>query len=217
MRGLRSSATWGDMGLTLAMTGVAIANINLELRARPEPCATRIIRFDLYAVSDSGVDQSIAAMDVILTWDPNALQFQGSDTSGPYPYNWMFSGFQNDHSFDGLNDTWEDGSALYTALAQLGVENHANATPAGLLVTTFKCRKREVGALTSVTMPRAFGDYSETVVYDGHTPGLDVTGTLAGDVSRALDPGRRELRWGHQLRRYKPVREGLEQPVGLAV
>lgn len=163
----------------LGLAGAALGEINLELRAAPEPCLGRELRIELYAVSDSGEDQSIAAMDVILAWDPAVLRLLGVDTTGPYPYAWLFSGFSNDGGLDGLNNTWEDGNAKYTALAQLGGAP-AYATPEGLLVTALRFRKLRVGSPTAVTMPETFGQYTRTVVYDGFVPGLDVTGTLTG-------------------------------------
>jgi hypothetical protein len=162
----------------ISATG-GLAEINLELRAVPEACAARILTVSLYAVSDTAENQSIAAMNVILSWDPAVLQLRGTDNSGPYPYGWSFSGFSNDHGLDGLNDTWEDGNAWYTARAQLGDPPvPAWATPEGLLVVTFKFRKLHVGTPTTVAMPPSMGLYSHTVVYDGVVPGLDVTGTL---------------------------------------
>jgi hypothetical protein len=182
MPGLRTSATWVCLAVAFAMVASVVAKINLELRVVPGPCATRAVRFNLYAIADSNVPQSISAMDVILAWDPNTLQFQGSDNSGPYPYNWMFSGFQNDNRLDGLNDAWADGNALYAAMAQLGGPP-AYGTPTGLLVATFKFRALHVGTPAPVTMLPAFGNYSHTVVYDGFTPGLDITGTLSGTAA----------------------------------
>ena len=127
-------------------------------------------------------------MDVILSWDPAVLQLRGIDSNGPYPYQWMFSGFTNDHGLDGLNDTWADGNALYTAMAQLGGPP-AWAPPEGLLVTRFLFRKLHVGGPTSVTMLADFGNYTHTVVYDGFIPGLDVTGTLTGTEVLPLATG----------------------------
>jgi hypothetical protein len=157
-----------------------LADINLELRPVAEPCAARALTVSLYAVSDTAQNQSIAAMDVILSWDPAVLQLTGTDNSGPYPYSWLFSGFSNDQGLDGLNNTWGDGNALYTALAALGSPPvPAWATPEGLLVVTFKFRKLHVGTPTTVAILPSFGLYSHTVVYDGFVPALDVTGTLS--------------------------------------
>ncbi len=167
--------------LLIVVSGVVSAggNINLELRAVPEACATRALAVDLYAVSDGGSPQALAAADVILVWDPAVLRFEGLDSTITYPYAWLSSGFPNDHNLDGLNDTWLDGNALYTAMSQLGnPPQPAWATPEGLLMARFKFRKSLHGVNTLVAMPATFGLYTRTVVYDGFTPGLVVTGTL---------------------------------------
>jgi len=159
----------------------ASANINLELRALPEPCASRCVQIDLYAVSDSFENQSLSAMDVILVWDPAVLRLTGITAVGYYPYNWLFSGFPNDYMLDGLNNSWEDGDAFYEALAQLG--NAAWATPSGLRVVTFNFRKLRVGQPTLVDIARGGPpqyQYTRTAVYSGQIPGLNVTGTLTG-------------------------------------
>ena len=123
------------LGGAVMLSGVSLApgDINLALQGVTEQCAARTLGIDLVASSDSGESQSISAMDVILSWDAAVLQLIGLDPNGSYPYPWLFSGFTNDHGLDGLNDTWADGNALYTAMAQLGTP--AWAPPEGLLVT----------------------------------------------------------------------------------
>ncbi len=181
VRRLRRALPTMLAGMLLA--GPALANINLDFRPITEPCAARDLTVSLYAVSDNDQNQSIAAMDVILQWDPLVLQLMGIDNSGPYPYSWLFSGFSNDQGLDGLNNTWADGNALYTALAQLGNPPvPAWATPEGLLVVTFKFKKLQVGSPTLLEMLPSFGLYSHTVVYDGFIPGLIVTGTLDAET-----------------------------------
>lgn len=161
----------------LLLSGPATAAIDLVLEAVPEPCATRVLEVALYAVSDEpGVDQSLSAMAVILQWDPDVLKLEGNIDTGPYV--WLVSDFLDD--VGGLNDTWDDGDALYEAYARLGVP--AYATPDGLLVTTFQLRKLLVGQPTDVTIAAGGPDegypLTVTVVYDGEVPGLAVTGTL---------------------------------------
>lgn len=169
--------------LLVAACAVApgIANINLELRPLTEPCASRYLWVDLYAVSDSAENQSISAMDVILQWDPSVLELTGIAQVGQYPYNWLFSGFPNDYMLDGINVTWADGDAFYEALSQLG--NAAWATPSGLRVVTFSFRKLRVGQPTVISIipggPPQY-QYTRTVIYSGQVPGLNVTGTLTG-------------------------------------
>ena len=157
-------------------TSAAFALINVTL-IPSQNCANSTVSVSLYAVSDTNHPQSIAAMDVILEWDPNTLYFMGIDPNCTPGYPWLFSGFPDDHNLDALNVTWTDGSALYSAWAQLGDPAYASPPP-GLLVTTFQFHVLHVGRETTIHMPRHVGTYSYTVVYDGETPNLDVTGIL---------------------------------------
>lgn len=155
----------------------AMANIDLEWRPETQTVLVdSTVSIGLYAVSDDpDSSQSIAAMDVILNWDPDFLTLVGNVDNGPY--DWSFSGFQNDSGLDGLNDTWLDGDALYTAHAQLGGDP-AWATPEGLLVTTFQFTALAETSATVLSIPESAGLYTETAVYDGFIPGLDVHGIL---------------------------------------
>lgn len=160
----------------LSTAPLAIANVNLMLQPVPQTCGSRYLEIELYAIADGSAPESIAAMDVILTWDPTLLQLRGISGDAGCPYGWLFSGFPGDVGLDGLNDTWADGDALYEALGQLGAP--AYATPAGLLVTTFRFRTQRVGVPTEVAMPGSAGMYTVTAVYSGAVPGLVVTGRL---------------------------------------
>jgi len=132
------------------------------------------VEIDLYAVSDDPTDQSIAAIDVIIIWDIDVMQLTGVNDNGPY--SWTFSGFPDDSNLDGLNDSWDDGNAFYSAYAQLGVP--AYATPEGLLVTTFQFSTTAQPGFTWLRIPREVGQYSSSRVFDGEVPGLEVQGTL---------------------------------------
>ena len=178
MLSISSRPLWSIAFLTIALVAArpAWSNVNLELRPVTEPCTTARLEIELYAVSDTQNNQSMAAMDVILTWDPQVLRLEGRNEEIQYPYHWLFSGFRDDHLADGLNITWDDGDALYEALARLGVP--ACATPTGLLVTRFVFHKLRVGEPTTLAMLPAFGHRSHTVVYDGSVPGHVITGTL---------------------------------------
>ncbi|MEW6251711.1 MAG: hypothetical protein AB1716_13790 [Planctomycetota bacterium] len=163
----------------VAVGGSAQAEIDLHLVPLPEDCTGRTLAVGLFAVSDDpNAAQSLSAMDVILAWDPQVLRLQGIATGGQYPYQWLFSGFPDDHNLDGLNNTWADGNALYSALAQLGGPPAFATPPPGLHVTSFVFRKLRVGTTTEVRMLPEYGQYSRTVVYDGNTPNVVVTGEL---------------------------------------
>lgn len=161
------------LGVTL-LPSVCLAAINIEFRpaqkiARPGD----MVDAGLYVVSDNASNQPISAMDVLLQWNPATLQLIGVVNNGPY--GWFQSGFINDSGLDGLNNTFEDGDAKYTALAQFG--NPAMATPAGLLVTTIRFQAITETPLNTVTIPLMLGSSSKTAVYGTAFPGQDVTGT----------------------------------------
>jgi hypothetical protein len=168
------------LGLVAAgvVSSAALGNIDLEWRPAAQMVSVGdTVSIGLYAVSDDDTDQSISAMDVILTWDPDFLELQGVNNNGPYE--WLSSGFPDDSGLDGLNNTWLDGNALYQALAQLG--EPAYATPEGLLVTTVEfvaLHRTPAGQTTELNILAELGQYSQTRVFDGEIPGYDVTGTL---------------------------------------
>lgn len=148
--------------------------INLEWRAAQQIARPGdIVDVGLYAVSDNGVNQSFYSMDVLLQWDPATLQLQGVVNNGPFP--WLFSTFFPDSQLDGLNNTFADGDAKYTAAAQFLAP--ASATPAGLLVTTFRFQALAGTPSNIVSIPLALGQSSQTAVYGTAFPGQNVTGT----------------------------------------
>jgi hypothetical protein len=163
--------------LVMAYSSPANALINLEWR----PAAQTVqvgdeVGIGLYAVSDDPeMDQLMAAMDVIIAWDPTSMELLGVDCSG-CP-NWLFSGFMTDPF--GLNEAIppQDGDGLYTALAPLGVP--IPATPDGTLVTTFRFRALAVTESMILDILESAGSPTGyTSVYDGTVPNMDVTGTL---------------------------------------
>jgi hypothetical protein len=122
-------------------------------------------------------------MDVILAWTPGFLDLVGTVDDGPY--GWIFSGFANDSGLDGLNDTFADGLAFYSAFAQF--RNPAQATPDGLLVATFQFTALQETSDTVLTILAEFGQYTHTAVYD-ETPGNDVHGMLGSATVMIMAP-----------------------------
>jgi hypothetical protein len=175
-------------GLVLlgALAITAQANIDLEWRILSgSVCGGIEFEVGLYAVSDNDEDQSTAAMNVIVQWDPSVIEFLGISDDGPY--DWLSSGFPDDSRIDKLNDTFTDGNALYEALAQLG--EPAYATPDGLLVTVFRFEPLIGIDVTDLEMLPTYGRRSKTVVYDGETPGKVVTGTIDTESFGITQPG----------------------------
>ncbi len=134
----------------------------------------------LYAVSDDLTDQSIGALDVILNWNGGFLGYQGFTADGPY--NWNSIGFPDDSAFDNLNGSFADGNAYFQAWAQFPPEAPALATSAGLLIATFEFEALAETVSTSLTIPADSGSYTHTAIWDGETPGLNVTGDLGSAV-----------------------------------
>lgn len=160
------------------------ALVDLEWRpAHQTVLVGQTVSIGLYAVSsDPEMNQAMAAMDVILEWDAPYLTLLGRVDNGPYT--WLFSGFPNDSTLDGLNNTWLDGDALYSAYSRFGAP--AYATPAGLLVTTMRFTALTTTPQAVLAIPESVGLYTHTAVYDGQIPGLDIHGQLGSATVRIL-------------------------------
>jgi hypothetical protein len=172
-----------------ALVGSAHANIDLEWRPLTQTVAVgEQVQIGLYAVSDDPeADQPIASLDVLPGWDPDHLQLLGVQDNGPY--DWLWSTFPDDSGGDGMNDTWNDGNAKYTALAQPGAGHEAWATPDGLLVTTFEFLvlwETPAPEPTELFMIPGFGEHSWTKVRP--PGGGDVTGTLSDPALITIVP-----------------------------
>ncbi|MBI2842576.1 MAG: hypothetical protein HYX78_04175 [Armatimonadetes bacterium] len=149
----------------------------VDLRWRPEFQVVHTgdsVDVGFYALSDSGADWPISAMEVIMLYNPDHLDFYDISTVGA-PYQWLMNGFLSP-SPDDLNLALDDGEMMYSAWAQLGVA--AKATPSGLLVTTLRFLAKDPVSRTYITIPLTFGTQAKTRVFDGATPNLNVTGSL---------------------------------------
>lgn len=158
----------------LLVSAPLMGEVNLEFR--PASQIARVndtISVGLYAVYTGSGNTNISAMDVLLQWDPTKLLLLGNVNDGPY--SWLQSNFPPDGGLDGLNNTFTDGNAKYTALAQFFTT--AQATPAGLLVTTFQFKALAATPGTTVSIPLTLGASSRTAVYGNAFPGEDITGT----------------------------------------
>ncbi len=168
----RAVVAGGLLALLIGLAASARAAVNLEWRVDSAGCIGRSVDVGLYAVS-SGPDESLAALEAIVTWDAARLEFQSVVSNGPYT--WLSSGLPVDAGLDGLNTSTADGTALYQALSQIG--SAAQATPAGLLVATFRFRQLS-GVSSDVSFTPTAGTYSRTVVYGTAAPNTAVTGSL---------------------------------------
>lgn len=169
-------------GLGLVVAGVIAApawgNINLELRPNVTAIAPGgAVNFGLYAVSDNAFNQSLAAAQVILTWNVGQLNLLGLSNVGAVP---LLSSSFGAEPF-GLNTSLTDGDAMWLGFAPLGVP--VQATPPGALLTTvlFQAPANAPLGLTHVNIPLSAGNPTGfTTVFDGTVPNLNVTGTLTG-------------------------------------
>jgi hypothetical protein len=155
--------------------------INIEWRnVQPQPVQVgQSVEIDLYVVSATAVNQQLSSVAVIMGWNPARLKLLGRVDNGPY--SWLISNFPNDASLDGLNNTFEDGDALYQALGQASPNPIATATPAGLHVTTMRFQALQTGQ-AFVNFRAHAGVQTDTEVLDINPPGLDITGTLGASA-----------------------------------
>jgi hypothetical protein len=171
-------------GVLISITSSAPAAINLELR--PLNSVVMVgdtIDLGLYAVSDSALPQTSAAMEVILNWDLGFVQLLGADQTGAVPF--FTSGFLP-HTSD-LNNSIGDGDAMWIGLGPF--TGPIVATPAGTLLSTFSFLALAPTPATLVEIPNFDGTpLSPTIVYDGEVPALDVTGTLTGATITVVVP-----------------------------
>lgn len=163
----------------IASASRARASINLEWRPSAQTVVVGgTVNVGFYAVSDSGSDQLLSAVDAIFAWDPAFLQLLGVNNTGAEPL--LFSGFAvND--FSNLNEIVppQDGDGFYQAFAFLGTP--VAATPAGTLLTTFQFQALSETPSTPISVLASGGSpVGNTVVFDGVTPNTPVTGTLGG-------------------------------------
>ena len=177
--GCMHSAALADSQVNLSLVGPTTAVtvnqvIDVKLRATQEQISNL-------------VGTSFVAIDCILNWNPKQLQLVGLTTAGSVPL--LSSYFPTPASdYTGINEANPpaDGTALYYALAPLG--NPVQVPLTGVQVVTFRFRVRTAFTTSTVSiLPNlTVLTPTDTVVYDGTVPGLDVTGTLASaTVSQA--------------------------------
>lgn len=118
----------------------------------------RYVDVALYAVSDEGTE--FLAMDVVLTWDSEALEMIEVIDNGPHDWDFLF-GFVPDGQLDGLNDSLLDGDALFEALSF----TRATATVDGLLVATFRFSTISDTPSAEIAIEEGLDLYNPTKVY----------------------------------------------------
>ena len=158
---------------------VARANIDLELRPVNQVVTVgSTINLGLYAVSDSPSDQLLSAAQVIISWNVSYAQLSGLNNAGGAP---LLSSAFGPEPF-GLNSSLVDGDAMWVGYAPLGAANSIPATPGGTLLTTlqFLALAPTTGNTLIDIIPAAGNPLGHTIVFDGTTPNVDVTGEIDG-------------------------------------
>ncbi|MBI5863993.1 MAG: hypothetical protein HZB38_05715 [Planctomycetes bacterium] len=156
----------------------ADANIDLKWRKPAQSvCPGDLVEVGLYAVSDSGNDQLLSAIDLAFVWDPAYLHLLGLSQTGAVPL--LASFFPANDPF-GINEVVppQDGTGLYSAYAPFGAP--VAATPGGVLITTFRFQAlQSTTSATLIEMRSTLGSPpATTAVWSGTSPGTPVTGTL---------------------------------------
>lgn len=171
--------------LSLSLQVVSRSHAAVDLEWRPPRQIAGVgetVEIGLYAVSGTGADEPVFAIQAVLSWDPLVLELLGYEDPcelvpcPPNTYAWVDSGFPEDAA-DGLNDTWDDGDAMYQSFAQFAPDARATATEKGLWVTTFRFQTLSPGT-GEVHLEEQPGESARTQVVAA--PGLDVTGVLGG-------------------------------------
>jgi hypothetical protein len=132
-----------------------------------------ILEIGLVAFSADQTPASAQTFDVLLQWDPTKLQLLGNENNGPY--SWQLSTFPDDSNADGINDTFLDGDAYYTAWS---VPSNLPSIPmSGLLITTMRFQTLEAVSETLIEIPTCLGE-SPTVTEIDFGPFGNQTGLL---------------------------------------
>lgn len=125
---------------------------------------------DLFAVSTEPTDLSIAAMDVIVTWNPAEIEFvEVQDTN-----DWMLTSPPANLP-DPFNESFLDGDLRLTALARLG--EPVFATSQGLKVATLVFHAIAKSDSSPIVIEPVFGNFI-TRVFGGDCANHIVTGNL---------------------------------------
>lgn len=168
------------IGLVLVMASQrAVASVNLELRPHSQTVGINsIVNLGLYAVWNGQSQNSFAAVDAIIGWDPSLLTMQALSNTGAVPL--LSSGFPA-HDPYGINEAILpiDGNGLFEGLSNFG--SPTTAISGGILLTTFRFLALAQTLSTPVNLLLSAGSpVGHTVVFDGTVANLEITGTLSG-------------------------------------
>lgn len=151
----------------------------IHLEFRPAESSVRVhdpVALGLWAFTSPGETQLFRALDMVFTWEPDFLQFEGLDSTGAVP---LLSSGLPEADPHGLNEVVppRDGDGYYKAWAPLGAP--ISVTSAGVLLTTFVFTALLPNAETIVSPASSGGQpLLETTVWGGPDANTIVTGTL---------------------------------------
>jgi hypothetical protein len=171
--------------LPLLLATLGQASVSLTLLP-PVQCVPANSIVDCAVELSTNVPTAVAAVDLILSWNPAQLQFlQAIPGSGP----WLVSGFFNDP--DGINTSTSDGDALYTLL---GNPLTPPALPPDQVAVTFRFKVLTGG---QVSLLPSLGAFGKTQVL-GTTPGSNLTGAISppASISAVSGPALEQVRLG---------------------
>lgn len=169
----------------LASTSWAQDEINLELRL--DSFVGSSVEIGLYAVPTDGLSgHTMIGADVVFTWDPTFLQFDGIDCSSPPAFPWLTCTLPSVCPNESIPPA--DGDGFFLANTFLPP---ANPPPLGLLVVTFLFTAQGNTCGTQVSIiESALGCIppTDTAVWDGDIPNFPIQ-NLLGTISIAIvDP-----------------------------
>lgn len=164
--------------IAFALPPIASATISLVYRpAEQTVYVGDTVEIGLYAVSDDQTTQPLSAVDLVFAWDPAYLQLTGLNHDDAVENGGSF--FPENDIF-GLNEVVppQDGDGLYVLFAPLF--DAINATPQGVLLTTFEYLALDQTNQTTLDMLDVGGDPPrQTVVWGGgEHANEDVTGAI---------------------------------------
>ena len=191
----------GVLCLSAALLPEGIAEVNLEWRpATQTAVAGDDVDIALFAVSDDDSDPSMRLLTVIMEWDATRLELLGIVREHD-DYDWERSLFWDDRDLDRVNNDcgedefcdpytglpYNDGDAYYEARAFTPNNPAPEATPDGLLVTTFrfKALRPGTGSLQFISSLSAF---TATRVLRTFSLEDDVIGTLGPAAEVTITP-----------------------------
>lgn len=162
--------------------------INLDLGPPQVASAGQLVKVTLTATGD---DQPWYVVDAVLQWDPAVLRLVGVESPvnlGPPPYDYTGDLWLSCLCWAvDLNDTWDDGDAVYTALGSIVAPPVADADGMPVAVLVFEA----IGmGTTAIEIIPAAGEWAVTDVLtlDGDVLGATHGTTVTVAYSKAAVP-----------------------------